>query len=87
MSSVEAGDRIDIGNGRLGFVTKVSSTGLLSVSWDDGTRGVIVPDGRAHVEHGYFARLVADAQSAESEARSDAARRGWATRRAAALSG
>lgn len=88
MNGVLAGDRIDIGNGRLGIVTEVSAAGLLQVSWDGGGRGVVVPDHRARIERGYFARLVADTEAAEAagraRARSEAARQGWATRRAAA---
>jgi hypothetical protein len=85
VSTAQAGDRIDIGNGRIGIVTEVSAAGLMSVSWDGGGRGVVVPDGRAHIERGYFARLVDEAEAAEARtkaaARSEAARRGWATRR------
>lgn len=87
VSSVEAGDRIDIGTGRLGIVVEVSAAGLITVSWEGGGRGVVVPDARAHVERGYFARAVAEAEATERlvryTVRSEAARRGWDTRRAA----
>lgn len=85
MSGIQPGDRIDIGTGRFGIVTEVSVTGLLRVSWDGGGRGIIAPDHRARVDRGYFAQLVADAEAVGAKARSDAAKRGWDTRRAAAI--
>ncbi|MFD0639745.1 hypothetical protein ACFQ9X_57165 [Catenulispora yoronensis] len=51
-----------------------------------GGRSTVAPDHRAHIESGYFARLVEDAQAAARAARSQAASRGWDTRRRTAAS-
>lgn len=82
MTTATLGDRIDMGDGRVGIVVEVRGVNLYTVSWNGGARSTVAPDNRARIEAGYFARLVAEAAAAERIARSRAARRGWATRRA-----
>ncbi|GAA2062074.1 hypothetical protein GCM10009839_86460 [Catenulispora yoronensis] len=81
-----AGDRIDIGNGKVGIIVEVRAENVFVVSWAGGGRSTVAPDHRAHIESGYFARLVEDAQAAARAARSQAASRGWDTRRRTAAS-
>ncbi|MBS2532214.1 hypothetical protein KGQ20_05465 [Catenulispora sp. NF23] len=83
MTTASLGDRIDIGNGKVGIIVEVRAANLYVVSWSGGTRSTVVPDHRAHIEPGYFGRLVGEAEAATRAARSQTARRGWATRRAA----
>jgi len=64
VTAAVAGDRIDMGDGRVGIVVEVRSANLYAVSWSGGTRSVVVPDNRAHIEAGYFARLVEEAARA-----------------------
>lgn len=82
MSATAAGDRIDIGKGQLGIIVEVLTANLYVVSWPGGSRTTVAPDCRAHIESGYFGRLIAEVETAARAARSEAARRGWATRRA-----
>lgn len=78
------GDRIDMGDGRVGIIVEVRAPSVYAVSWNGGTRSIVAPDHRAHIEPGYFGRLVGEAEAAAYAIRSQAARRGWATRRARA---
>ena len=82
VTAATVGDRIDMGDGRVGIVVEVRGANVYAVSWSGGTRSVVAPDSRARIEAGYFSRLVEEAATAARAARSQAAQRGWVTRRA-----
>ncbi|WP_194904359.1 hypothetical protein [Catenulispora rubra] len=84
-AAATVGDRIDMGDGRVGIVVEVRGANLYTVSWSGGARSLVAPDNRARIEPGYFARLVEEAAAATRAARSQAAQRGWAIRRACAV--
>lgn len=82
VTTATVGDRIDMGDGRVGIVVGICGANVYAVSWNGGARSVVAPDNRARIETGYFPRLVEEATAAARVARSQAAQSGWVTRRA-----
>lgn len=53
VTAAAVGDRIDMGDGRVGIVVELRGANLHAVSWSGGARSVVAPDSRARIEAGY----------------------------------